>query len=144
MLHELLLVLSAHESSIFKAWPPPPSPPETIILDPTFKDIHPSERAALNSLAHLSFLHKTLLNSISKLIHSHSSIVIRAVVSSVRDKLHEFQIAIEDIERMILARDYSVVGAFDIVPLARLTTLLGEWDRVIEYLHIFASSIKRQ
>ena len=142
MLHELLLVLSAHESSIFKPWPPPPSSPETIVLDSTFNNIHPSERAALNNLAYLSFLHKTLLNSISKLIHSHSSIVIRAIVSSVRDKLHGFQATVEDIERMILTRDDSVVGAFDIVPLARLTTLLGEWDRIIEYLHKFVSAIK--
>src|SRR5208282_5468072 len=142
MLHELLLVLQAHESSIFEPWPPPPSAPETIILDSTFNNIHPSERAALNNLAYLSFLHKTLLNSISKLIHSHSSIVIRAIVSSVRDKLHGFQATVEDIERMILTRDDSVVGAFDIVPLARLTTLLGEWDRIIEYLHKFVSAIK--
>ena len=144
MLHELLLVLSAHESSIFKPWPPPPSSPETIILDSTFNNIHPSERAALNNLAHLSFLHKTLLNSISKLIRSHSSIVVRAIVSSIRDKLHGFQVTVEDIEQMILTRDDSVVGAYDIVPLARLTTLLGEWDRIIEYLHKFVSAIKSE
>jgi hypothetical protein len=142
MLHELLLVLSAHESSIFKPWPPPPSAPETIILDSTFDDIHPSERAALNTLAHLSFLHKSLRHSVSQLVHSHPSIVIRAVVSSIRDKIHGFQNAVEEIERMILTRDDSVVGAYDIVPLARLSTLLGEWDRVIEYLHTFVSGIK--
>jgi len=142
MLHELLLVLSAHESSIFKPWPPPPSMPETVILDSTFNNIHPSERAALNNLAHISFLYKTLLNSISKLVRSHSSIVVRAMISSVRDKLHGFQVTVEDIERMILTRDDSVVGAYDIVPLARLTTLLGEWDRIIEYLHKFVSAIK--
>src|SRR5579871_1291927 len=135
MLHELLLVLSAHDSSIFKPWPPPPSTPETIILDSTFNNIHPSERAALNNLAHLSFLHKSLQQAIKKLIQSHSSVVVRAVLSSVRDKVHDFQKAVENIETMILTRDDSVVGAFDIVPLARLTTLLGEWDRIIGYLH---------
>jgi gamma-tubulin complex component 4 len=141
MLHELLLVLSAHESSIFKPWPPPPAAAETIILDPTFHDIHPSERAALNNLAHLSFLHKTLRHSLSNLVHSHPSIVVRAIVSSVRDKVHGFQDAVEEIERMILTRDDSVVGAFDIVPLARLSTLLGEWDRVLHYLHKLVSGI---
>jgi hypothetical protein len=144
MLHELLLVLSAHESSIFKPWPPPPSKPETIILDSTFNDIHPSERAALNNLAHLSFLHKTLRQSVSRIVQSHPSIVVRAIVSAVREKIHGFQSSIEEIERMILTRDDSVVGAFDIVPLARLSTLLGEWDRIIEYLHKFVLSITNE
>lgn len=143
MLHELLLVLSAHDSSIFKPWPPPPSNPETIILDNTFDNIHPSERAALNNLAHLSFLHKSLQQAVSKLIQSHSSVVVRAIVSGVRDKVHHFQKAVEEIETMILTRDDSVVGAFDIVPLARLTTLLGDWDRIIGYLYKFVSGITR-
>jgi Gamma tubulin complex component N-terminal/Gamma tubulin complex component C-terminal len=142
MLHELLLVLSAHDSSIFKPWPPPPSQPTTILLDSTFTNIHPSERAALNSLAHLSFLHKDLLSATSHLTHSHASIVIRAILSSVRDTLNTFQRRLEDIERMILTRDDSVVGAYDIVPLARITTLLGEWDRIMGYLHKFVMGVK--
>lgn len=134
MLHELLLLLSAHDSSVFKPWPPSPASPETVVLDSTFTNVHPSERAALNALAHLAFLHKTLRDSTSRLISSHSSIVVRAVLSAVRDKAHGFEDTVEKIERMILARDDSVVGAYDIVPLARLTTLLGEWDRIIEYM----------
>jgi Gamma tubulin complex component N-terminal/Gamma tubulin complex component C-terminal len=89
----------------------------------------------------LAFLHKTLKLSISKLIHSHPSTVIRAIISSIQQKLHEFQLAIENIEKMILTRDDSVVGAYDIVPLARLTTLLGEWDRIIGYLCGLVGSI---
>jgi len=142
MLHELLLILSAHESSIFKPWPSPPSVPETIRLDSTFNDIHPSERVALNELAHLSFLHKTLRQSISSHIQSHQSIVLRAILSRIQDTVQEFQSAIERIEKLILTRDDSVVGAFDIVPLARLTTLLGEWHRILGYLHRFVGSIK--
>lgn len=144
MLHELLLVLSAHESSIFKPWPAAPSAPETIILDSTFNDIHPSERVALNDLARLSFLHKSLRQSISKHIQSHQSIVLRAVLSRIQNKVQEFQGAIERIEKLILTRDDSVVGAFDIVPLARLTTLLGEWHRVLEWMHKFVLSIKAE
>jgi hypothetical protein len=144
MLHELLLVLSTHDSSIFKPWPPPPSTAQTIVLDTTFDNIHPSERAALNNLAHLSFLHRSLQEAVSRLIQSHSSVVVRAVVSSVRDKVYSFQKAVEEIETMILTRDDSVVGAFDIVPLARLSTLLGEWDRIIAYLQKFVSGITRE
>ena len=142
MLHELLLVLSAHESSIFRPWPPAPAPPETLVLDSSFANIHPSERVILNNLAKLSFLHKQLRQSISALIHGHSSIVIRAVVSCANDSLHGFQLALEQVEKLILTRDDSVVGAFDIVPLSRLSALLGEWDRTIEYLHKFVSHIK--
>jgi hypothetical protein len=141
MLHELLLILSAHESSIFKPWPAPPSVPKTIILDSTFNDIHPSERVALNDLAHLSFLHKSLRQSISQHIQSHPSIVLRAILSRIQNKVQEFQGAIERIEKLILTRDDSVVGAFDIVPLARLTTLLGEWHRILEYLHKFVEAV---
>ena len=142
MLHELLLVLQAHESSIFKPWPPPPSSPETIILDSTLNNIHPSERAALNNLAHLSFLHKSLRTSISHIIQTHSSVVVRATVSYVQNPLLVgFQDTVQDIEQMILTRDDSVVAAYDIVPLARLSTLLGEWDTRIQYLYKFISNI---
>jgi len=144
MLHELLLVLSAHDSSIFKPWPPPPSTPTTIVLDHTFTNIHPAERAALNSLAHLSFLHKDLLSSTSQLAQSHSSVVIRAILSSICDTLNSFSHRLEEIERMILTRDDSVVAAFDIVPLARITTLLGEWDRIVGYLHRFVLGVKTE
>lgn len=142
MLHELLLILSAHESSIFKAYPSPPSAPETLILDPTFTDIHPSERVALNDLAHLSFLHRSLRETVSNNIQSHKSIVLRAILSRIQGKTQEFQGVIEGIEKLILTRDDSVVGAFDIVPLARLSTLLGEWQRILEWLHKFVLSIK--
>lgn len=142
MLHELLLVLQAHESSIFKPWPPPPSSPETIVLDSTLNNIHPSERAALSTLAHLSFLHKSLRTSTTHIIHTHSSIVVRAIVSSIQNPLlAEFQDAVQDIERMILTRDDSVVAAYDIVPVARLSSLLGEWDTRINYLHKFVLNI---
>lgn len=142
MLHELLLVLQAHESSIFKPWPPSPSTPETVVLDSTLNDIHPSERAALNTLAHLSFLHKSLRTSIARIVHTRSSIVVRAIVSSIQNPLlNDFQDAVQDIERMILTRDNSIVAAYDIVPLARLSSLLGEWDTRINYLHKFVSNI---
>ena len=142
MLHELLLVLQGHESSLFKPWPPHPSSPQTIVLDSTLDNIHPSERAAVNALTHLSFLHKSLRTTISHTVHSHSSIVVRAVLSAVQNPhLNAFQEAVQDVERMILTRDTSVVAAYDIVPLARLSTLLGEWDTRINYLHRFVSNI---
>jgi Gamma tubulin complex component N-terminal/Gamma tubulin complex component C-terminal len=142
MIHELLLVLSAHKSSIFKPWPSPPSVPETLLLDDTFPSVHPSERAALNNLAHLGFLHRSLQRSTTA--RSGPSIVTRAIVARIKDKVNEFSRRVEQIERMILTRDDSVVGALDVVPLARVSTLLGEWDRVMGYLDRLVRDLGRE
>ncbi|GAO46984.1 hypothetical protein SAICODRAFT_70522 [Saitoella complicata NRRL Y-17804] len=135
MLHELLLVLNCHSSSIFI------ETPTTTTLSPTFPNVHPSERALLNSLAHLAHLHRRTRDAIKSSISSHPSTIVRAVASAIDGQLKLFQQRVVDCEKAILSRDVELVGGYDIVPLAKLATWFSGWDRILAYVEELATFI---
>src|SRR5947199_7500284 len=107
MLHELFLLLTGHESPLFS--------PELPI---SFPLVSPSERALLNNLAGLGYLHRRLRNSCDAITCSHPSTIVRATASGIITHLQRFRTQVSETERLILNKDDSVVGAYNIVPLA--------------------------
>ncbi|KAI9665543.1 MAG: hypothetical protein M1831_001686 [Alyxoria varia] len=122
MLHELLLSLSGHPTPLFD--------------DPkTFPTTTPAEHTLLTTLSHLSHLHTALRQHIPRIHAYHRSPICRSVATTIqRTHLRAFQQTILDAEKDILRNDPSVVGAYDIVPLAGLVGRFEEWRRRLEWL----------
>jgi len=126
MLHELLLALSGHTSPL--------------LLDD--RDIQqlgpllcPSEEALLRSIARLGNVHTEILRDVSTIKDSHPSVICRAVSRTVESvHLAEFQQDILDVERKILQKDASLVGAYDIVPLSSVVGAFSGWGKRMEWL----------
>ena len=122
MLHELLLSLSGHPTPLF-------SSPKT------FPTTTPTEHALLTRLSHLSHLHSALRQHIPRIHSTHRSPICRAVATRIqRVQLRAFQQAILDAEADILSGDPSVVGAYDIVPLAGVVARFEGWRRRLEWM----------
>ncbi|KAF3925442.1 hypothetical protein ABW21_db0203137 [Orbilia brochopaga] len=123
MLHELFLVLAGHCSPLFT-----PSLPDNFPL------VSPSERALLNDLAGLGILHRRIRRSCDLITTHHPSTVARAVACGIVNHLQKFRTQVTDTEKLILNHDDLLVGAYNIVPLAKIVSLFAGWRRVLEYM----------
>lgn len=123
MLQEILLALSGHKSPLFEAGGCTDFPLVTT-----------AELALLESIGHLAELHRLLRDRLSLLARQHESLICRAVATSMRTThLTRFQRAIVDVERGILLKNPSSVGAYDIVPLASVSAQFEPWRRRLEW-----------
>ena len=121
MLHEVLLALSGHPSPIFEDAKSLPY-------------ITAPERSLLQSLGHLANLHRALRTHLAKVSAQHPSIVCRAVASAIASfHLSRFQTAILKVEKSILSDDPRTVGAYKVVPLAKVVGDFRGWDRLLEW-----------
>lgn len=121
MIHEVLLALSGHPSPLFD---------KNTAGEHTSHDgvplLTPSEQALLQSIGRLSELHRELRSQLDAIAISHHSTICRATANSIRQThLARFQKKILDVESRILTKDASIVGAYEIVPLA---SVVGEFD----------------
>lgn len=129
MLHEVLLALSGHPSPLFRE-----SELDQTKDNPDFPLLSPSERALLQSIGELSTLHRKLRQHIEQIASNHGSTICRAVANSIQQThLSRFSQKILDVESRILTKDVSVVGAYDIVPLAGVVAEFEEWHRRIRW-----------
>ena len=127
MLHEVLLALSGHPSTLFTNDAPKGQ-------DADFPLLSPSEKALLQSIGELSELHRKLRQHIEQIVSSHSSTICRAVATSIQQvHLARFQQKVLDVESKILTKDVSIVGAYDIVPLAGVVAEFDDWHRRIAW-----------
>lgn len=129
MIHEILLALSGHPSPLF-----------TDVneneghVDDGIPYLSPSEKALLSSIGHLSELHRKLREHAEWQAINHSSTICRAVATSIQQvHLARFQDKIVSVESKILTKDATVVGAYDIVPLAGLVGEFDEWHRMMAW-----------
>lgn len=123
MLHEILLSLSGHPSTLLTADHASP----TSIFSPP-------EKALLASVAHLSNLHRKLLTSTDLVASSHSSTICQAVATAITTQhLAQFQRKILEVEEDILRKDAGLVGAYNIVPLTAVVGEFSEWTRRMEW-----------
>ena len=121
MLHEVLLALSGHPSPLFEK----NTAGEKVSHDGV-PLLSPSEQALLESIGRLSELHRELRSQLDAIATSHHSTVCRAAANSIRQThLARFQKKVLDVETRILTKDASIVGAYEIVPLA---SVVGEFD----------------
>lgn len=121
MLHEILLSLSGHPSPLFE------TKGDNAIVSESFPLLSPQEKALLSSIGHLSKTHRDLKSHISRISSSHPSTICKAVASAIQSVyLARFQKKILDVEERILKKDTSIVGAYNIVPLA---AVVGEFDK---------------
>lgn len=137
MLHEVLLALSGHPSPLFRN----SHLDQDVSTD--FPLLSPSEKALLQSIGQLSELHRKLREHIEHIAAQHASMVCRAVATSIRQThLSRFQDKILAVESRILSKDASIVGAYDIVPLASIVGEFDDWHRRMAWYWEIACFIK--
>jgi hypothetical protein len=130
MLHEILLSLSGHPSSLFDA-----QPGSSHVTSTPVALLSPPEAELLSSLGHLSRLHRRIRDHAARITATHPSTVCRAAATSITSyHLDNFQQKILDVESRILKQDASTVGAYNIVPLAGIVGEFSEWIRLMEWL----------
>ena len=126
MLQELLLALSGHKSPLLS------NDKDTQQLGPL---LCPSEAALLRSIARLGNSRIELLKDVSVITTSHTSVVCRAVSSTIEFvQLAEFQQDILNVESKILQKDVALVGAYDIVPLSSVVSAFSGWRKKMDWL----------
>ncbi|KAK8249716.1 Spc98 family protein [Phyllosticta capitalensis] len=136
MLHEILLSLSGHPSPLFEspANQKTESPSNPAVNTSTFPLLSPPEAELLKSVAHLAELHRATRKHASRIASSHESTICRAVATAiVSTHLARFQQKILEVEDRILKQDASIVGAYNIVPLAGIVAEFDEWTRRMEW-----------
>jgi hypothetical protein len=127
MIHEILLSLSGHPSPLFEDGVPKGSS--------EFPLLSPSEKALLKTIGHLSTRHRNIRQSIQLINANHRSPICKSVASTIENlHLANFQKKILDVEESILKHDASVVGAYNIVPLASIVSEFAEWHRLLDWL----------
>ena len=126
MLHELLLALSGCSSLILN----------NERREQSFGSLlSPSENDLLTSLSRLGSLQADIRERASFVSASHSSMVCRAVSTSVvSTNLAGFLKKVLDVEQGILQQDARYVGAYDIVPLSGIAGAFSGWCQVLEWL----------
>ncbi|KAF2688256.1 Spc98 family protein [Lentithecium fluviatile CBS 122367] len=130
MLHEILLSLSGHPSALFDA-----QPGSSHVTSTPVALLSPPEADLLSSLGHLSRLHRRTRDHVTRIAASHPSTVCRAAATSITSHhLDNFQRKILDVESRILKQDASIVGAYNIVPLAGIVGEFSEWIRLMQWL----------
>ncbi|MCJ1225645.1 hypothetical protein MMC12_002294 [Toensbergia leucococca] len=123
MLHELLLALSGHHS--------------TLLSHKTGIEhvLSPAETSLLASLAHLGDLHSGIRSRAAAISSSHPSTICRAVsLAIISTHLENFQQKIIEVESSILQHDSPVAGTYNTVPLSGLVTEFDGWSRRLEWL----------
>lgn len=130
MLHELLLALSGHPSSLL--FPSNDEAENKIVRDL----LSPAETALLKSLSEdLGEKHRNIRERATDISSVHVSIVCRAVSTAiVSTHLGNFQQRILEVERWILEENSNLVGAYNIVPLSGLVSAFDGWGRKLEWL----------
>ncbi|KAK4954277.1 hypothetical protein LTR10_007707 [Elasticomyces elasticus] len=129
MLHEVLLALSGHPSPLFQSAPVDKADANIQSL------LSPSEAALLKSIGTLAERHRLLRDHVQRVESKHQSTVCRAVATAIRQKhLARFQQRILEVESKILTRDATIVGAYDIVPLASIVAEFDDWHRLMFWL----------
>lgn len=139
MLHELLLALSGHPSSLLS-----PSLQDSS-NENTLRDLlSPAETELLRSLAQdLGEKQRNIRERASAISVTHVSVVCRAVSTAiVSTHLEDFQRKILEVEKGILEGDSSLVGAYNIVPLSGLVGAFDGWGRKLEWLWKLAHFIQ--
>lgn len=141
MLHDVLLALSGHPSPLFH---------QTLQNHDNASDsshfpcLSPSERDLLQTIGKLSELHRKLRTHLDFLSSQHRSIICRATATSLTQvHLARFQQKILDVERKVLTKDASTVGAYDIVPLAGLVDEFDDWHRLMAWYWDIATFMQR-
>ena len=133
MLHEVLLALSGHPSPLFNDSDPSQLPTDALAVE-EFGLLTASERALLRSIGHLSELHRKTRNHVERIAQTHSSTICRAVATSIQQvHLARFQDKILAVESKILTKDTTLVGAYDIVPLAGVVGEFDDWHRRMQW-----------
>jgi hypothetical protein len=123
MLHEILLSLSGHSSTLFTA----DHTSATSILSPP-------EKTLLASLGHLSDLHCRLLAHTATIAATHPSSICQAVATAIKaTHLAKFQRKVLEVEDGILIKDAGSVGAYNIVPLTAIVSQFSGWTRRMEW-----------
>jgi hypothetical protein len=137
MLHEILLSLSGHPSTLFDA-----TPATRHVTSTASHLLSPPEAELLSSIGHLSRLHRKTRDHVARIAASHPSTVCRAVATSINSHhLNLFQRKILDVESRILQQDTSIVGAYNIVPLAGVVVEFSEWIKLMEWLWDISNSM---
>ncbi|KAK5720753.1 hypothetical protein LTR15_006714 [Elasticomyces elasticus] len=137
MIHEVLLALSGHPSPLFQSAPVGKANANILSL------LSPSEAALLKSIGTLAERHRQLRDHVQWIESKHQSTICRAVAAAVRQKnLARFQQRILDVESKILTRDATIVGAYDIVPLASIVAEFDDWHRLMFWLWETVQSIQ--
>lgn len=130
MLHEILLSLSGHPSPLFEG-----NTDASHVTSGPLSLLSPPEAELLSSLGHLSRLHRQTRDLAARIAASHPSTICRAVATAVNSHhLDKFQKKVLDVESRILKRDASIVGAYNIVPLAAIVSEFSEWTKLMEWL----------
>ena len=140
MLHELLLALSGHPSPLLE------SLPDESTRGPFHEHLSPAEAVLLQRLAQdLGEKHKTIRGNATKIGSTHPSIVCRAIATAI-DLTHlaNFQQAILDVERDILQKNPSIVGAYNIVPLSGIVGAFDGWSRKLQWLSSLVNYIQAE
>ncbi|KAF2083812.1 hypothetical protein K490DRAFT_50654 [Saccharata proteae CBS 121410] len=129
MLHEILLSLSGHPSSLFDAQPTAELNKSSLPL------LSPPEAQLLSSVGRLAGLHRSIRTHAGLIASSHGSTICRAVGTAITSThLARFQQKILEVEARILRQDASIVGAYNIVPLAAIVSEFDDWLRRMEWL----------
>ncbi|KAF2861760.1 hypothetical protein K470DRAFT_244774 [Piedraia hortae CBS 480.64] len=132
MLHEVLLALSGHSSPLFADDGGQQNELSTLLTT--------SEKALLQSIGQLATCHRRLQRLLQYIVSQHRSIISRAVATSILEThLASFQKKILDVESKIITKDATMVGAYDIVPLAGVVAEFDDWQRLMAWLWEIAS-----
>jgi hypothetical protein len=132
MLQEILLSLSGHRSPL---WDQIKEGSGSDAPESIRNYLAPSEMALLAPLAHLSDLHIKLRDHTEEVSTSRGSTVCRAVASNIAsDNLGKFRQKILEVEKSILMKDATYVGAYGIVPLSTLVSEFSPWTQRLDWL----------
>jgi hypothetical protein len=127
MLHEVLLALSGHSSPLFLQT-------SHGFVDDDFPLLSSSEAALLATVGKLASLHRRIRDHATWIVSRHQSTTCRAIAASLlHTHLARFCEKILAVERQILTRDTSIVGAYNIVPLSAVVAEFDEWTRRMEW-----------
>jgi hypothetical protein len=130
MLHEVLLALSGHPSPLFTGVSL--AGQANVVAD--FPQLSPSEQALLATIGRLSEIHRKLRRHLESIASRHPSVICRAVAASVEQThLRRFQNKILEVESKILKKDSTIVGAYEIVPLAAVVGEFDDWHRLMTW-----------
>ena len=133
MLHEVLLALSGHPSPLFNDSDPSQLPKDAPAVE-ELGLLTASEKALLRSIGHLSELHRNTRSHVDSIAQTYSSTICRAVATSIQQvQLARFQDKILAVESKILTKDTTLVGAYDIVPLAGVISEFDDWHRRMQW-----------
>ncbi|KAJ3207463.1 Gamma-tubulin complex component 4 [Dinochytrium kinnereticum] len=154
MLHELLAMLAgfadltAPTGDLFIPHPPPPSPPTSLIIRPDFPYLHASERASINRIAHIAYLHTRVITLLHELVPDVSEasekgayVYLRSFGDGVDVVLEDYRGRIVEVERKALTpHDADTRGGK--VPLSFLVQSFGKYERILPHLLDLLTSIQ--